>query len=473
MNNRIWMLSELNSSDEFASFSSFSKYWKDLHFNTVGSDGFGWHFGGLNRRAYDGSSNIFPFSGYVATYGFSDYWQRVYGYVTPAVANAGWNIFGPTPSSYAPSSASYVTAGVQYTLNSTYSRLNHVSDIFDYSSRSPFDYSFAFFGAGHSNKSIAGYVTGGVRRVFTVYESPVFLAYYKVEAPGGPPGWRYSTDTTKLTYSTQTFTFAPSAALPGPVGYPQGFDTSKNPTNNGYVLAGFYAEASKSPSLPADYFNYSSFSYSDIRKINYSTESFTTIPGKTTRGRDDFAIGTDQSSKAYLIGGFSGFGSANATCEKFTVSTESSSSTPSLPEARYGVGAIGAPASVGKLFFAGGFTMDEPVVGGFPIQFRSVSNYGKISYSTDTLSQIPASLITISPAQTGARKNVNGTGSETHGYFGYGWNNFGYPSGGSVLIGSSVWYEIEKFNWSTETNQYTGIESPSIAGHGTVTTKQV
>lgn len=468
MNNRIWMLSELNSSDEFASFSSFSQYWNDLNFNTVGSDGFGWHFGGLQRSIYDTPAIS---SGYVAVYGFSDYWQTGYGYVTPSVANGGAFLGNPRPSSYAPSGASYVTAGVQYRIDSSFSRLNYVSDTFDYTNYHPSAY--VFFGAGHSNKSIAGYVSGGVRSG-VVYESPVFLAYFKFGAGGGPTGWKYSTVTSKLTYSTRTFTSSvPSAALPGPVGYPQGFDTSKNPTNNGYVLAGFYAEAAVPPGQPAAYFSYSGFSYSDIRKINYSTESFTTIPGKTTIGRDDFAIGTDQSTKAYLLGGSNGFNGALATCEKFTVSTESSSSIPSLPQKRTSVGAIGAPASVGKLFFAGGWTTDVPVVGGFPIQYRSVSNYGKITYSTDTLSQIPASLITISPALTGARKNVNGTGSETHGYFGYGWDNFGYPSGGSVLIGSTVWYEIEKLNWSTETNQYTQIENPYKAGHGTVTTKQV
>lgn len=462
MNNRIWMLSELNSSDGFVSFSSFKEYWTDLHFNTVGPDGFGWIFGGLERTIYDQPT---LYTGYtsVNNFRYTDYWQTAFGYVPSDVANGG-----PSPGTYAPPGY-IVTAAIRYYIDSTITRFNHVNDTFDYTSTGS-SLNETFFGAGHSNKSIAGYVTGGIRSG-VVHEYPFFNAYYKEGNFGGPAGYNYGSNTSKLTYSNQTFYNAPSAALPGPVAYLQGFDTSKNPTNYGYVLSGFYAQAYALPSPLA--YTYSEYSYSNIHKINYSTESFATIPGKTTRGRDDFAIGSDQSTKAYLLGGFSGFGSANATCEKFTVSTESSSSIPSLPEARFGVGAIGAPASVGKLFFAGGFTNDAPAVGGYPIYNRSVSNYGRISYSTDTLSQIPASLIAISPAFSGSRKNVNGTGSETHGYFGYGWTNYGYPSGGGVVMGSFIWYEIEKFNWATETNQYTGIQNPSKCGHGTTAVKQV
>ena len=368
----------------------------------------------------------------------------------------------------------YTKTGNSVTLNSyrlrpstTVARLNYLTEVFNTAAK---------LLAGKINTSAFKSSTDGYVSCGNEETSPsIYITmYYDADSgdgagypdtiPGTNIAWNYTSDTQKINYSTATSSNSSTANLSLPFAFASGMETSSNPTNNGYVFGGYY----QGPAPDGGPYSYAP-NYSYIHKLSYSTDSFTTLstrlPGS---GRDSFGCDGDGSTKGYIIGGYTSTTSDTSAITKFTFSTDTPTNSSSLHKNIVDIGLVTAPAPYGMAVYAGGHDTNSFIVGGYPIFPAAYSNYAKIVFSTDTSSVITtATLIAIPPANNplningpgggqGSRGYVQGVGGgSNYGYFSYGHSNFAFqPAPEAVSVGSYVWYETERFTWSSETNEY-------------------
>jgi len=298
------------------------------------------------------------------------------------------------------------------------------------------DSSRAYFGA--SSSSTAGYFSGGTSPNRSNTEKLTFSTETTALLPasshlasgarqsmastgnlssgyfcGGSPSNKSIVD--KLSYSDETQSRIPGANLSaaryalagtGARTYPT-FPTPPTPTPS--------LTTSQTPGAPnTGYFMGGSGplgAFSIVDKLTFTTETTARIPGANlpaTR-RDVGSIGS--LSAAYVAGGQPYPYHTNVF--KVTYSTDASSALPStanLSASRYRMASVGN-SSAG--YFGGG---TNPGPGPF------FSNMDKLTFSDDTTARIPGANL-VEP-----RKEFEGTGNSTHGYFGGGSAPSGYQS---------------------------------------------
>ena len=201
----------------------------------------------------------------------------------------------------------------------------------------------------------------------------------------------------KLTYSTDTTTYTPSADLA---------QQRWSLAATGNSTAGYFGGGDVPSRVTI------------MEKLNYSNDTTVRTPGADlSQARNGLAAVGNQTT-GYFGGGF--VPSYVSTMDKLTYSIDMTARTPgaNLPSGRYRLAAVGNQTTG---YFSGG----SP---------SSPYTY-KLPYSTDTITYTPSANL------SWARYLLAATGNSTHGYFG----------GGSP---SSYWERMDKLTYSTDTTTY-------------------
>lgn len=205
---------------------------------------------------------------------------------------------------------------------------------------------------------------------------------------GGGPGFTY---VEKLTYSTEALSAIFTAFIPGPA-------------------IAEYGHASTGNSL-AGYFTGGLFTPSNTDKITYSTDTNSAVPSAILNPARYSHAAAGNSSAGYFTGGLVAPGGSTilSNTDKLTYSTETIARIPgaSMPLDTYTHGASG---NAGESYHSGGTT--APAI-------TSISS--RLTYSTETFVTVPAAYLTI------PRQGVSATGNTLNGYFGGG-NVPGFPA---------------------------------------------
>ena len=244
--------------------------------------------------------------------------------------------------------------------------------------------SLAQLGYGATGSTTAGYFGGG-----------------RAPAPG--PGNLTTMD--KVTYTTDTRTTVPGAALSSAR---YGVAATGNSTA-GYFGGGF------SPSI-----------VTTMDKVTYSSDTRTTVPGAALRTPERAEIGaTGNSTAGYFGGGQIPGASYTERMDKVTYSTDT---TAAVPGANLSVSGRNTNATGNSTAGYFGGVGGNPGAGGR-------TTIDKITYSTDTRSTVPAA-----GSFLVARFSHGATGNSTSGYFGAGYVDI-----------NNVLSSVEKIDYATDT----------------------
>jgi hypothetical protein len=229
----------------------------------------------------------------------------------------------------------------------------------------------------------------------------------------------------KLTYSTDTTVFTPSANL----------------------SAARYALASTASST-AGYFgggSPGSGPVSTMDKVTYASDTTAAVPGAVLSTSRKTLAATGSSTLGYFGGGFGpGLPSDRSTMDKVIYSSDTTSTVPgaNLSAARFALAATGNSTAG---YFGGGNSPAAPSV---------TSLMDKLTYSTDTTAAVPGANLSI------ARRNIAATGSSTAGYFG----------GGANFLIPASYSTMDKLTYSSDTTSAVPGANLSVARYSLAAT---
>jgi len=245
-------------------------------------------------------------------------------------------------------SAAYVAGGSSPSMKSNIQKVTYASDT-SAALPSGADLSAARYRMGSVGNSSAGYFGGG-------------------RNPGSTP---YYSNMDKLTFSDDT-----TARIPG-----ANFAVARRESAGaGNSTHGYFAGGSGGPGTQ-----------STFEKLTYTSDTTAALPGSNLSAKTYRLSATSSGTHGYFGGGYSPNSSTiTSKVDKTTFSSETTARVPGadLPTAAFDMGATGN-ASAG--YFCGGYTDD------------SLASVQKISYASDTVSTIPATLSTA--------RNASGAGS--------------------------------------------------------------
>jgi hypothetical protein len=286
----------------------------------------------------------------------------------------------------------------------------------------------------------------------TIPGSPTTNFGYFSGGNQGNAGPTALTLTEKLTFSSDTIAASPSASLT----LGRNSSTGVGNQNSGYIIAG----ADNNNPTP---------SISTTDKLTYSSDTTAAVPALNVSPSIIVAGGAGNQTNGYMAGGYDMI-PANPVSQilKITYSTETSSLTSNLSEAR---SALGSVSSSTAGYFGGGsapaysyvldkITYSTDTVASTPTFFvpqrsflrgSSSSTAGyfagslrspgansqttKLTFSTDTIATLPAT-----GSLKSARYDIAATGNTTNGYF-----------GGGTLARSTPDSRMDKLTYSNDT----------------------
>ena len=210
------------------------------------------------------------------------------------------------------------------------------------------------------------------------FSSPGALYSTGGQTPGGT-----QSRIAKLSYSTETYAYTGNFVSAARLSV-TGTDTS---------TAGYLAGGGVAPTY-----------YSLLSKISWATDTSRDLPAANLSiARGTFASGGNQSFGYFAGGEYPAPNTHTSRIDKVFYNSETSSILPdNLTQSKFGLIATGGPEAV---YFTQGYS---PAI-------SSVSTTNKVSYSTDTLQNIPSAYSTYS-----ANDGQGGTGNSTYGYWGGG-----------------------------------------------------
>lgn len=258
------------------------------------------------------------------------------------------------------------------------------------------------------NSAISGAANGAVTSTTTtapaVQGEPMRLSDSATESgsstaayyAGGQAGVSGSfTTTDKTTYSNDTTSVVPSAAL----------------ISSRYSLSG-----NSSPA--AGYFGTGDSPATSVDKLAYSTETVSLVPAVSFNPTVKDYGATGNYTAGYFGGGTAG-GLIVSTLHKLTYSTETKSIISPLPQERR---QLSATTSISAGYFAGGFTAPS-----------STSQVNKLTYTSETTASVPSGPLSVARNSTSAASSPSAA----------------YIMGG---IGPSYRSDVDKLTFSTDTS---------------------
>ena len=238
------------------------------------------------------------------------------------------------------------------------------------------------------NHAATGTRENALPRIDPPASTPTPEAQYLLPTPnagyfgGGTTGTPKSAIMNKVTYSTDTISSVPGAALRV---------ARNNLAATGSSTAGYFSGGDISASVTI---------ISTTDKVTYSTDTTAVSPTTSLLNEVYAHVATGNSINGYFAGGVvPGFGGSLGVIHKLNFATESSGSIPgalSIDRKR-----LGATGNSTHGYFGGG---------GDP----TMSKMDRITYSTDTIVAVPSANLTVN------RQRLAATGNSTHGYFGGG-----------------------------------------------------
>ena len=247
----------------------------------------------------------------------------------------------------------------------------------------------------------------------------------------------------KVTYSTDTITFTPSAAN---LSSDRSGLAASSSRANGMIIVEPPALTPTSPTSPGlgptpnnGYWGGGEPGYGSVvmEKVTFPTGTTALIPGANLSVARYFLAAAGNSTNGYFGGGYTYPPSIYlSTMDKLTYSSDTTVYTPtanlSIPRSR-----LAATGNQTAGYFGGG-------------NYPSVATMDKVIYSTDTTVATPTANL------SGTRYDLAATGNQTAGYFGGG---FTYPP-------SAYFSRMDKLTYSSDTTVYTPTANLSIARWG-------
>ena len=335
----------------------------------------------------------------------------------------------PTPAPTEPPDAGYFAGGYNPNQFSTIQKVNFAVDTQSTSGFLPFTRFYiaatssltaGYFSGGQPGFTTVDKITYSTDSVQTVFSS--FLPSFEIQHAGtGNSLAGYFTggsvsvsNTDKITYSTEISSVVPSAILnPGRFNHAAAGNSS----------AGYFTGGLTSPG---------GLLLSTTDKLNYSTETISTLPGAALPNTIYVHGASGNASESYFAGGFSS--SYLSIAQRLTYSTETTALVP------------GAFLVIPRSSNATGNTLNGYFGGGQTSPSTYASSIDKINYSTDTRTQVTTATLTARGYMGAASGRDNGLYGQT--VQSIETQNTGYFGGGAIPGVSST---VDKISLAVDT----------------------